>query len=73
MSSNGISNLPTKQARQKAKLDLAQAKRQSSGNANRYWNTYDINDLPTKYVGNNPIDNPNIGGLANHRPWKTHI
>ena len=72
MSANGISNLPTKQARQKAKLDLAQAKRQSAGTANRYWNTYDINDLPSKYSGNVSVDNANVGGLTDHRPWKTH-
>jgi hypothetical protein len=38
----------------------------------RYWNTYDINDLPTKYTGNAITDNANVGGLAAHRPWKTH-
>lgn len=38
----------------------------------RYWNTYDINDLPTKYTSNAITDNANVGGLAAHRPWKTH-
>jgi hypothetical protein len=66
MSANGISNLSTKQAKQKAKLDLSAVKRAANGNARH---TYDINKLPTKYSGNNVIDNPNVGGLAQGRPW----
>jgi hypothetical protein len=62
MSENGIAWLPTKQARQIAKLDLAAQKRGES---------YDIDLLPTKYDGNDIIDNPNTGGLQPHRPWTT--
>jgi hypothetical protein len=79
--------LADKQARQIAKLNIAQAKRQGktvavngtvTGSVDstkpyyRYWNTYDINDLPTKYTGNAVTNNANAGGLAAHRPWKTH-
>jgi hypothetical protein len=66
MAKNGISTLPTKQARQVAKLDASAAKRLAQGNPR---NTYDINKLPTKYSGNNIVDNPNIGGLQQGRPW----
>ena len=60
MAANGISTLPTKEARQIAKLDLAALKRDQS---------YDIDLLPTKYVGNALVNNPNVGGLQPHRPW----
>lgn len=85
MSANGIAWLSTKEAKQKAKLDIAQAKRQgktvavdgtisgaidSSKNYFRTNNTYDITELPTQYNGNNITDNPNIGGLVPARPWK---
>ena len=66
MSANGISSLPTKEQRQKAKLDLAAAKRASDGNTRH---TYNISQLPTKYVGNEIIDNPNTTGLIQGRPW----
>ena len=66
MSANGISTLPTKEARQKAKLDLAAAKRLSQGNPRA---TYDITQLPTQYSGNTIVDNPNTGGLVTGRPW----
>ena len=87
MAANSISTLATKALKQLAKLNIAQAKRQgrtvaangtisgavdSSKNYYRYWNTYDINDLPTKYTNNAVTDNANVGGLAVHRPWKTH-
>ena len=87
MAANGISTLTTKAAKQVAKLNIAQAKRQgktvarngtitgsvdATKTAYRFWNTYDINDLPTKYSGNSLVDNANTGGLAVHRPWKTH-
>lgn len=38
---------------------------------NRYRdnNEYDIDLLPTKYVGNTVFDNPNLGGLGLGRPW----
>lgn len=71
MAENGISDLPTKEARQLAKLALAQTKRQLTGtNGYRARNVYDITTLPTQYSGNNIVDNPNIGGLAQGRPWQ---
>jgi hypothetical protein len=66
MSANGISTLPTKELRQKAKLDLAAANRAADGNPRA---TYDITQLPTQYNGNVLIDNPNAGGLIEGRPW----
>ena len=66
MAANGISTLATKEARQKAKLDLAAADRAADGNARA---TYDITELPTKYTGNNVTDNPNTDGLQPGRPW----
>jgi hypothetical protein len=86
MAANGISTLSTKAAKQVAKLNIAQAKRQGktvarngtiSGSvdatktAYRYWNIYDIDTLPTKYSGNSIVDNP--GTLVVHRPWTSHI
>jgi hypothetical protein len=62
MAQNGISTLPTKEARQIAKLDLAAAKRGEN---------YDRDLLPTKYVDNDVVDNPNPGGLQPRRPWTT--
>jgi hypothetical protein len=84
MSKNGIAWLTTKEDRQKAKLDIAQAKRQGKVVADdgtitgtvddtkpyyRENNTYDITELPTQYDGNDVLDNPNIGGLDTARPW----
>ena len=66
MAANGISELPTKEARQKAKLALAAADRAADGNPRA---TYDITQLPTQYVGNDILDNPNEGGLVQGRPW----
>jgi hypothetical protein len=66
MSANGISALATKELRQKAKLDLAAAKRAQDGNARA---TYDLTLLPTQYNDNGIIDNPNAGGLIVGRPW----
>jgi len=65
MAQNGISTLANKELRQKAKLDLAATKRAATGRTS----TYDINKLPTKYSGNNVVDNPNVGGLQPGRPW----
>lgn len=83
MSANGISTLSSKQAKQEAKLNIAQAKRQGktvsiTGNignvANtsqpfyRTLNSANIALLPTKYVGNVVVDNPgNV--LVAGRPW----
>ena len=61
MSANGIAHLATREARQKAKLDLAAAKRQADV-ANRdnpvnadTRSTYDLTELPTQYSGDNVI------------------
>lgn len=66
MALNGISELATKELRQKAKLDLAATKRAADGNTRA---TYDITQLPTQYDDNGIIDNPNTGGLVLGRPW----
>lgn len=66
MALNGISTLPTKELRQRAKLDLSTEKRLARNNPR---STYDITLLPTQYDGNTVIDNPNIGGLVQGRPW----
>ena len=68
MAANGISTLATKELRQKAKLDLAAIDRADVGNPRA---TYDITQLPTQYSGNNVVDNPNVGGLVQGRPWTT--
>jgi hypothetical protein len=68
MAQNGISELATKELRQKAKLDLAATNRAAVGNPRA---TYDITQLPTQYDGNDVIDNPNEGGLVQGRPWTT--
>jgi hypothetical protein len=66
MSANGIAQLSTRELRQKAKLDLAAAKRASDSNARA---TYDITQLPTQFNDDGVIDNPNAGGLVQGRPW----
>ena len=66
MSANGIAQLPTREERQVAKLALAAAKRAADGNARA---TLDLTLLPTQFDGNATIDNPNIGGLVQGRPW----
>jgi len=66
MAANGISTLATKELKQKAKLDLAAAKRAEDGNPRA---TLDLTTLPTQYNDNAIINNPNIGGLVVGRPW----
>lgn len=66
MAANCISELATKELRQKAKLDLAATKRATDGNARA---TYDLTQLPSQYDNNSVINNPNIGGLVVGRPW----
>jgi hypothetical protein len=66
MSANGISTLPTKEERQRAKLDLAAMDRDTDGEARA---TYDLTLLPTQYNGNDVVNNANIGGLVIGRPW----
>lgn len=63
---NIIGRLATLQARQEAKLNLASLDRASSGNPR---DTYDITELPTKYVGDTVVDNPHPTGLIEGRPW----
>lgn len=84
MSANGIAHLSTKEAKQAAKLAIAEAKRQGktvaadgtiTGSLDptkpyyRTNNVLDITELPTVYSGNNVVDNPNVGGLQTSRPW----
>jgi small subunit ribosomal protein S27Ae len=64
--SNTISELATKELRQKAKLDLAALKRATDSNPRA---TYDITQLPTQYNSNDIVDNPNTSGLVQGRPW----
>jgi hypothetical protein len=65
---NNISTLATKELKQKAKLDLAATDRAADGNPRA---TYDITQLPTQYDDNTVVNNPNIGGLVQGRPWTT--
>lgn len=65
-SANIIARLETLQERQLAKLNLSQLERQELGNSRP---TYDITELPTQYVGNEVVDNPNPDGLLLGRPW----
>ena len=55
----------SKQERQEAKLAIAGKKRSLTSRTS----TLTINNLPTKYTGNDVTDNANIGGLVNGRPW----
>lgn len=66
MAANGISTLATKELRQKAKLELAAAKRLTDGNPRA---DYDITQLPTQYDDDAVVDNANTGGLVVGRPW----
>jgi len=71
MSANGISHLALKRDRQDAKLALAATDRTAAGNPR---DTLDITQLPTRYhtssnKSGDSIDNPNIGGLVDGRPW----
>jgi len=76
--------LADKEARQIAKLTIAEAKRQGKVVATdgtitgsidatkpyyRTNNQYDIAQLPTQYDGNNITNNPHTGGLLQGRPW----
>jgi len=65
--------LGTKADRQLQKLYIAQVKRQAAGDTTKTYyrenNTYDIDNLPTKYSGNSVVNNANAGGLLQGRPW----
>lgn len=67
------STLWTKENRQIYKLTLAQLRRRAAGNTGapyyRVNNTYDINLLPSRYVGNNVVPNVHPSGLVLGRPW----
>lgn len=65
-SGNVIGKLPTLQARQTAKLDLAALNRTAESNP---YDTYDIDLLPSQYVGNVSTPNPHPDGLVQGRPW----
>lgn len=64
MAANGISTLANKELRQIAKLDLAKINRTSSGRRD----TYNRDLLPSKYSGNNVVDNADPN-LVPGRPW----
>lgn len=66
MSANGIAQLPTRELRQKAKLDLAASDRAAAGDPR---STYDITLLPTQFNDNATVNNPNTTGLLLGRPW----
>lgn len=70
-SSNTIALLSTKEAKQIAKLNLAQLRRQSAGNtATNYYRVYNVYNrdlLADKYVGNTATNVANT--LTEHRPW----
>lgn len=65
-SGNIIDSLPTLQDRQIAKLDLASLDRNASGNP---YFIYDIDLLPSKYIGNVSTPNSHPDGLVQGRPW----
>ena len=87
MAANGISTLATKELKQVAKLDIAQAKREGrvvavdgtiTGAVDatkpyyRARDTYDLTQLPTLYDDNTVVDNANTGGLVTGRPWVSY-
>jgi hypothetical protein len=65
MAANGISELATKQLKQVAKLALAATDRAADGRPS----TLNINELPTKYSGDDIVENSHPGGLVEGRPW----
>lgn len=79
MAANGISTLTYKRDRQDAKLALAETDRanRNAVEPGRYPDvTADATQLPTRYgVNDNSegaiVDNPNVGGLKEGRPWAT--
>jgi hypothetical protein len=65
-SGNIIANLATLQARQLAKLNLAALDRTYVSNP---YNTYNIDLLPSQYIGNTSTPNDHPDGLIQGRPW----
>jgi len=55
----------SKQEKQEAKLAIAAKKRELTSRTY----TLTIDNLPTKYTGNEVTDNANTGGLVAGRPW----
>lgn len=64
--SNKISTLATREARQVAKLELAALDRAAYGTRR---SVYDITELPAKYSNNTVVNNSNPDGLLVGRPW----
>lgn len=66
-------NQTSLQRNQEMKLDAAQKQKQAGGDTTKNYyrtlNTYDIDELPTKFSGDTVVDNPNVGGLTQGRPW----
>lgn len=66
----------TLQYRQIQRLDIAQLKRQGgpAGDTGfpcyRNLNTYNVDLLPSKYIGNTSTPNPHPSGLQEARPWE---
>jgi len=66
----------TLEYRQVQRLDIAELKRQGGPAGNnsfpcyRNLNTYNIDLLPSKYVGNTSTPNPHPSGLQESRPWE---
>jgi len=69
---NNIANLATKQARQIAKLELAQLRRQAGGDTSstfyRSHNIYNVDLLADKYTSNTTTVHT-TSTLVAHRPW----
>lgn len=63
----------TKQERQIQKLEIAQLKRQAGGDTTKIYyrtlNTYDVNELPNPYNGNDSAPDDGASTLTDGRPW----
>jgi hypothetical protein len=55
----------SREERQIQKLEIAAVKRAATSRTS----SYNRDNLPTKYSGNTVIDNANVGGLQEGRPW----
>lgn len=64
--SNTISRLETKEQKQLAKLNLAKSKRIREGKLNQ---TFQIQQLASRYVGNTVVPTSFAKGLVLGRPW----
>jgi hypothetical protein len=65
----------SKQDRQLQKLEIAQKKRQAGGDTSKIYyrtlNTYDVNELPNPYNGNDSAPDDGATTLVDGRPWTT--